>query len=276
MANAIIGGLLSSGLNSGDIVVSDPSELARNHLQSIFKVRTTADNCSTVDEPGYVLVLAVKPQMMKVVAQGIAKMVEQFQPLIISIAAGITIPSLINWLTVGIASVPHIIRIMPNTPSLVNEGAAGLYAAANVNEEERELASELTKSVAKSLYWLEKESQIDAVTAISGIFSTYLGSGPAYFFLVVEAMEKAGVDLGLSPETARGLASQTCLGAGKMLIASSDSPSELRRKVTSPNGTTHAACVSLENGNIRTLFRDAIFAANDRGVELGKQLGGQV
>jgi pyrroline-5-carboxylate reductase len=89
-------------------------------------------------------------------------------------------------------------------------------------------------------------------------------------------MEKAGVDLGLSPETARGLASQTCLGAGKMLVASSDSPSELRRKVTSPNGTTHAACVSLENGNIRTLFRDAIFAANDRGVELGKQLGGQV
>jgi pyrroline-5-carboxylate reductase len=150
MANAIIGGLLSSGLNSGDIVVSDPSELARNHLQSIFKVRTTADNSSTVDGPGYVLVLAVKPQMMKVVAQGISKMVEQFQPLIISIAAGITIPSLINWLTVGIDSVPHIIRIMPNTPSLVNEGAAGLYAAANVNEEERGLASELTKSVAKS------------------------------------------------------------------------------------------------------------------------------
>ena len=138
-----------------------------------------------------------------------------------------------------------------------------------MSDSQKETAFSVLKSISKSIYWVDRESLLDVVTGISG-------SGPAYFFLMVEALEKAGVDLGLPLEVARGLASQTCLGAGKMLITSTDSPAELRRKVTSPKGTTEAAIKSFEDDNVRAVIAKAVKAAADRGDELGKILGAEV
>ncbi|KAJ4026001.1 hypothetical protein NW758_014314 [Fusarium oxysporum] len=158
---------------------------------------------------------------------------------------------------------PHIVRVMPNTPALVGEGASGLYAADDVTKEERELTSALLGSVSKATEWVDKEELLDVVTGISG-------SGPAYFFAFVEHLISSGIGLGLSEEQATRLATQTCLGAGKMLVESSDEPSQLRKNVTSPNGTTHAALVSFENSGLKEIVDKAVKAAADRAKELGK------
>jgi pyrroline-5-carboxylate reductase len=271
MANAIIGGLLAAGYLASNMIVSDPYEPTRAHLEKTFGVKTTMNNNDIVSEPGCVLILAVKPQVIKQVAEGIAAAAQKYQPLIITIAAGITIPDLSKWLKTGSCSAqePAIVRCMPNTPALVGEGATGVFAPTNVNASQRELASSVLSSISKALYWVDKESLLDVVTGVSG-------SGPAYFFLMVEALEQAGVALGLPLEVARGLASQTCLGAGKMLTTSNDNPAELRRKVTSPNGTTEAAIKSFESANVRKIIANAVEAAADRGEELGRILGAQV
>lgn len=151
----------------------------------------------------------------------------------------------------------------------VGEGATGVYASSDVSDSQKEQAFSVLKSISKSIYWVDREGLLDVVTGISG-------SGPAYFFLMVEALENAGVELGLPLEVARGLASQTCLGAGKMLTTSTDSPAELRRKVTSPKGTTEAAIKSFEDDNFRAVIAKAVKAATDRGDELGRILGAQV
>jgi pyrroline-5-carboxylate reductase len=269
MANAIIGGLLSAGFSAQNIMVSDPYEPTRQTLEKVFQVKTTTDNNETIYANGQVLILAVKPQVMKQVAEGIAQKVQQFQPLIITIAAGITLPDLSRWLQAGSnPKEPVLVRCMPNTPALVGEGATGVFAP-RISNEQRELASSILTSISKSLYWVEKESLLDVVTGVSG-------SGPAYFFLLVEAMAQAGMDLGLPKDIALGLASQTCMGAGKMLINSAEDPAELRRKVTSPNGTTQAAVESFEANKFREIVFKAVKAATDRGDELGKILGGHV
>ncbi|KAJ3258501.1 hypothetical protein HK103_003623 [Boothiomyces macroporosus] len=269
MANAIIGGLLAAGYKASNIIVSDPYEPSRQSLEKNFGVSTTTDNNATLTHPNTILILAVKPQVMKQVAEGISKNVLQFKPLIISIAAGITIPDLSRWLKMGSTEEPCIIRCMPNTPALVSQGATGVYAPSNISETQKDLALNVLKSISKATYWVDKESLLDVVTGISG-------SGPAYFFLMVEALEQAGIQLGLSSEVARGLAAQTCLGAGQMLTTSTDSPSELRRKVTSPNGTTQAAIESFEANGFRDVVARAVKAATDRGDELGRILGAQV
>ncbi|KAJ3000753.1 hypothetical protein HDV02_003555 [Globomyces sp. JEL0801] len=242
MANAIIGGLLTA-----------------DNLEKNFNVKTTDDNNITVTAPNTVLILAVKPQVMKSVAEGIAKMVQTHKPLIITIAAGITLPDLSRWLLKDSIDnhPPSLIRCMPNTPALVGQGATGLYAEAGVTESQKNIAFTILKSVSKSTYWVDKESLLDVVTGVS------------------EALEQAGIDLGLPADVARGLAAQTCLGAGSMLTTSTDSPAELRRKVTSPNGTTEAAVKSLEAGGVRELFANAVKAATNRGEELGRILGSQ-
>ncbi|KAM0074510.1 hypothetical protein ACKRZS_013835 [Fusarium odoratissimum] len=152
---------------------------------------------------------------------------------------------------------------MPNTPALVGEGASGLYAADDVTKEEKELTSALLGSVSKATEWVDKEELLDVVTGISG-------SGPAYFFAFVKHLISSGIGLGLSEEQATRLATQTCLGAGKMLVESSDEPSQLRKNVTSPNGTTHAALVSFENSGLKEIVDKAVKAAADRAKELGK------
>ncbi|KAJ3307165.1 hypothetical protein HDV03_002676 [Kappamyces sp. JEL0829] len=260
MANAIIGGLIAAGYSSSGMVVSDPYEPTRLGLEKNYGVKTTVDNNETITSEGTVLILAVKPQVMKTVAQGIAAAVQKYSPLVITIAAGITVSDLTKWLTTGSSA---------KAASIVGEGATGVYATDNVTPAQRTTAFSVLQSISKSIYWVDKESLIDVVTGVSG-------SGPAYFFLMVEALEAAGVELGLPLEVARGLASQTCVGAGKMLVTSSDTPAELRRKVTSPNGTTEAAVKSFERDEIRQIIARAVKAAADRGGELGKILGAQV
>ena len=167
MANAIIGGLIAAGKPAIDIRVSDPYEPSRASLESKYGVSTTNDNKTTVSEPNSVLILAVKPQVMKDVATGIAEMVSNFKPLIITIAAGITIPDLSRWLTSnGIK--PAIVRCMPNTPALVSEGASGVYASEGVSKEQKQIAESILNSISKKLYWVDKESLIDVVTGVSG------------------------------------------------------------------------------------------------------------
>jgi len=195
------------------------------------------------------------------VATELSSTVQQQKPLIISIAACVREPDINRWLGGDIA----IVRTMPNTPAMVQSGATALIANAAVTEEQRELAETIMRAVGLTL-WLEDESQLDAVTALSG-------SGPAYFFLVMEAMEHAGRELGLSGQTARLLTMQTAFGAAKMALESSDNAAILRERVTSPGGTTEKALEVLENGKLRELFDQALKAACERSHELAELIG---
>jgi pyrroline-5-carboxylate reductase len=197
---------------------------------------------------------------MKQVAQGISAAVQARKPLIISIAAGIEINSLDKWLGGNLA----IVRCMPNTPALVQTGATALYATPQVSEAQRQQADQILKAVGIAR-WVDDEAQLDAVTAVSG-------SGPAYFFLVMEAMQAAGEQLGLAPDLARQLTLQTALGSAQMAIESDVDVAELRRRVTSPGGTTHEAISSFENNGLRELFLKALTAARDRSESLAKEM----
>ncbi len=260
MASALIGGLVKQGFAADRIVATDPLPAALDKLKSVAPVRTTADNLEAIAAAD-VIVLAVKPQVMKQVLQPLADVVQQRKPLIISIAAGIEIASIARWLG---GDLP-IVRCMPNTPALVQLGATGLFANAQVNAEQKKLADSILRAVGIAL-WVDSEAQLDAVTAVSG-------SGPAYFFLVMEAMRDAGVKLGLSPDVAEQLTLQTALGAARMAVDSDVDVVELRRRVTSPNGTTERAIASFESDNLRALFERALDACDVRSRELAKDLG---
>jgi len=260
MAQALIGGLVKQGIAADRIVATDPLPAALDKLRSIAPVRTAADNLTAIANAD-VVVLAVKPQVMKQVLQPLANTVQQRRPLIISIAAGIEIASIARWLG---AELP-IVRCMPNTPALVQLGATGLFANAQVNAEQKKLADSILRAVGIAL-WVDSEAQLDAVTAVSG-------SGPAYFFLVMEAMRDAGVKLGLPREVAEQLTLQTALGAARMACDSDVDVVELRRRVTSPNGTTERAIASFENDQLRAVFERALNACDARSRELAKELG---
>ncbi|KAI1426129.1 pyrroline-5-carboxylate reductase [Xylaria sp. FL1777] len=266
MAAAIIGGLSAKGIDKQNICVSEPWEVNRNKMSEIG-VRTTTSNAEASQDAD-LLVIAVKPQVTKVVCQELAGAWAQRSttPLIISIAAGITLASMREWLKLADGRVPHIVRVMPNTPALVGEGASGLYADENVSSSEKELAAALLSSVSKTAEWLDREELIDVVTGLSG-------SGPAYFFAMVEHLIESGTKLGLSKEQATRLAKQTCLGAGKMLTESTEEPAQLRRNVTSPNGTTAAALESFEASGFKDIVDKAVKAATSRAEELGETLG---
>lgn len=259
MANSLIGGLLAQGFLPKNIFASDPHEATRKNIATQYAVSTSDDNGEAVQK-AEVVVLAVKPQAMKPVAQGIASLVQQQKPLVISIAAGISIESLQQWLGAATA----IVRCMPNTPALVQCGATGLFANACVSESQKHLAKTILDAVGISL-WLKEEKQLDAVTALSG-------SGPAYYFLLMEAMIKAGIAQGLDPETAKQLTLQTALGAARMASASADSPAELRRKVTSPNGTTEQAILSFQQNHFEVIVEQAMAAAGQRSIALSREL----
>lgn len=260
MASSIIGGLVASGFAADAIWASDPIADSLARLKQVAPVNTTSDNSEAVAAAD-VVVLAVKPQIMKSVAQSIAADVQARQPLIISIAAGIDIANLDRWLGGNLS----IVRSMPNTPALVRTGATGLFATERVSQEQRRQTETILQSVG-SVHWFDREAALDAVTAVSG-------SGPAYFFLVMEAMQAAGEKLGLSPAQAKKLTLQTALGAATMALQSDVEPDELRRRVTSPNGTTERAIGELEQGGLRELFEQALMAARDRSIELSQELG---
>jgi len=257
MARSLIGGLLADGYAPERLHVADPDADHVAALERDYGVNAGSDNQAVVDRC-QVVVLSVKPQVMKAATTAL-----NAPPgvLFVSIAAGIRSADLDRWLG-GEAA---IVRTMPNTPALVQSGATALYANARVEPGQRDVAESILRAVGLTL-WLEDESLMDAVTALSG-------SGPAYFFLVMEAMERAGRELGLPGETARLLTLQTAFGAAKMALESQADSAELRQRVTSPGGTTERALQVLTDGELEALFARALTAARDRAVELAEQLG---
>ena len=259
MAAALIGGLIADGADPHTIIATDPDEQRRQTLSENAGIRTLADNAKAVMQAD-IVVLAVKPQILEAVTRELGDAIRTCRPLIVSIAAGIRSDTLQRWLGGDVA----LVRSMPNTPAMLQTGATALFATAGVTEEQREQAESVMRAVGLTL-WLEDESLMDAVTALSG-------SGPAYFFLVIEAMEAAGIQLGLPAEAARLLTLQTALGAARMAIESSDDPAKLRRKVTSPGGTTEQAIEQFEKDGLRESFLRALTAARDRSMEISRQL----
>lgn len=260
MASSIIGGLVESGQPPGLIRAADPFPDSLQRLQDIAPVVTSADNADTVSGAD-VVILAVKPQVMADVCESIAEAVTNSGAVVISIAAGITIDSMRGWLG---AATP-VVRCMPNTPALLGCGASGLYAGPGVTQQQRQYAQRILSAVGQTT-WVPQEQDLDAVTALSG-------SGPAYFFLFMEAMVDAGEKLGLSRETAEQLALQTGLGAARMALENDVDLVELRRRVTSPGGTTQAAIEHFEANGLRTLVEGAMQAASDRAEEMAREMG---
>ncbi|GGY83890.1 pyrroline-5-carboxylate reductase [Marinobacter zhanjiangensis] len=259
MASAIIGGMLDSGFRAGGIWVSAPDD---KHLQTIrnkFGVSVTTDNRYCAQQAD-LLILAVKPQIMAEVCGDIAPVVQNTRPLMVSIAAGLTADTLDNWLGGGLP----LVRVMPNTPSLVGMGAAGLFANDEVSDDQKDTVESIFNSIGKAL-WVEDENQLHAVTALSG-------SGPAYFFLMLEALEAAASEAGIPADTARGLAIQTMAGAAEMAARSEHDPAQLKRNVMSPGGVTEQAIHTFEDGGLRPLVGKAYKAAMSRSREMAKEL----
>jgi len=261
MAGSLIKGLIADGYPASDIWVSDLDEAKLEAYRDQFGIHSTVDNNELANEVS-VVVLAVKPQVLKSVSEDIKGVVKERAPLVVSIAAGIRSKDITNWLG-GEAT---IVRCMPNTPALVGSGATGLFANEQVSGEQRDQAESIMRSVGL-IVWVDDEPLLDAVTAVSG-------SGPAYYFLMMEAMEKTAIGMGVSKESARLLVQQTALGAAKLAMESSDSPEALRRKVTSPGGTTEQAISSFEESGFRNVVDRALKAAQDRSVDLSDELGG--
>lgn len=257
MAQAILKGMLSAGYPKDKICASGRTESKLDALSAETGIQTSTNNlllCQQAD----VIVLGVKPAMMGDLVKSIASVIDPAKHLIVSVAAGILADSIETWL----AKPVPIVRCMPNTPSLVGQGAAGLFATSGVSEQEKQLASTIMQSVGMAI-WVEQEAQIDAVTAVSG-------SGPAYYFLMMEAMIEGAMQLGLSKEVAKQLVLQTAAGAAQMAQQSDKSPAELRVAVTSPKGTTEQALNTFEQGNFTELCSKAMASAAHRSEELAQ------
>ena len=255
MARSLIGGLIQKGLSAEKIKVSEPVNALADGLAKDFSVETFSDNanaCATTN----IWVFAVKPQVIKTVCQQLSSLAQTNKPLIISIAAGITSQQLNLWLG---GNMP-VVRIMPNTPALLGAGASGLFANAHVGTQQKQHAQDLMQATGITV-WIESENLMDVVTAVSG-------SGPAYVFLLAEAMQAAGVAQGLSPDASLALTNQTLLGASRMLSETTEAADVLRQRVTSPGGTTQAAIESFETQGFRRIVSSAIDAATQRGREL--------
>jgi pyrroline-5-carboxylate reductase len=258
MASALIGGLLQRGGDAASIAVIEPQAAARSELAARFGVRVLDapdDRAMRCD----LLVLAVKPQQMREVCAGLVRHLDR--QTVLSIAAGVRAADLSRWLG-GHAC---IVRAMPNTPALIGQGVAGLYAGASVGAAERAQAEQVLAAVGGTV-WVDDERLIDAVTALSG-------SGPAYVFHFIEAMMRGGEALGLAPDQARALAIATFTGASALAAQSAESPATLRERVTSKGGTTEAALGSMADDGVADAIVRALAAAARRGAELGDQLG---
>ncbi|WP_374529081.1 pyrroline-5-carboxylate reductase [Acinetobacter sp.] len=255
MAQALIGGLIARGMPTTRITVADPFENVRQLLQE-KDVHVTDDNIAAIEKAD-IVVLAVKPQVLASVLKQLHGLLDG--KLVISIVAGAEIATMAS-----LSGTERIVRVMPNTPALVQTGAHGLYATDVVDAKDRELASQVLAATGLTI-WVNSEAQIDAVTAVSG-------SGPAYFFYMMESMIRAGKNLGLDEKVATALTLQTALGAAQMAITSASSPSELRKNVTSPNGTTQAALEVFDRTQISQNIQSALAAAKKRSQELAQEL----
>lgn len=259
MARSLIGGLLARGVDAQRIVVADPVVAALEALQERFGVNVAQSNAVAAQRAD-VVILAVKPQEMHRVVAELAPTFADTAPLIISVAAGIRAADIQRW-----SGGMPVVRCMPNRPALQGCGMTGLFATPDVSAERRALVAELMSAVGATL-WLDHDAQMDAVTAISG-------SGPAYFFLLIEMLEQTGVTLGLSPEVSHRLAVETAYGAGLMAREASESAATLRQQVTSTGGTTAAALAYLEAHDVRAIFAAAVTAAARRSTELADEFG---
>jgi len=257
MANALIRGLIAKGAESANIYASDLDDSKLQQLAHDCGVQTGSNSDIAVN--ANVIVLAVKPQVMREVCMTLAADLADREVLLISIAAGITTLHLENWFGESAA----IVRCMPNTPALVGMGASGLFANAKVTEEQKQLAQEIISAVG-FVTWVDADSDIDIVTAVSG-------SGPAYFFLFMEAMQATAKEMGLSEDLARALTYHTAAGAAALAQHSEDDIATLRRNVTSPGGTTEQAILQFEEGDLRGLVAKALKAARVRSVELAEE-----
>jgi pyrroline-5-carboxylate reductase len=263
MGASLTGGLIKNGHPVDKIIAADPSPEKRQHLLHTYGIKVFDENAD-MTKLADVVIFAVKPQIFESVATPLKEIFAKHKPLVISIAAGVRIASIQKWLG-GHAA---IVRVMPNTPALIGAGASALYANAEVSEDQHDIAESILRAVGITV-WVQEESQMDTVTALSG-------SGPAYFFLILEALQDAAEELGLSAETAQILAQQTALGAALMAIDSTHSPAELRQHVTSPGGTTEAALAVLEKSDVRSILKKALQAAKTRSEELANMLGEKI
>lgn len=255
MARSLIGGLVDGGQSPDSLIVSDPLATITDALAKDFGIRTCEDNIEAVNAAD-IVVLAVKPQQMKPVVSALGQHLQA--KLVISIAAGVQCVSLKNWAGAQF----DLVRCMPNTPSLLRCGATGLYADASVSSARRQSATTIMSAAGK-VAWVDHESELDAITALSG-------SGPAYFFLLIESMTNAAVKQGLSPQLAASFAIQTALGAARMADAGEYSPTQLRENVTSPGGTTAAALNSFNESHFNDIVERAMQAARNRSEQLGR------
>jgi pyrroline-5-carboxylate reductase len=260
MARSLASGLIKNGWQAAQLSLSDPELTQREAVETALGVNAYADN-SEVAGRADILVLAVKPQILATAARALSSAVQKKQPLVISIVAGVRIEDIDRWLGGGLP----IVRAMPNTAALIGSGAAGMYANKNVTEAMRNQAESILRAVGVTV-WLETEDLLDVVTALSG-------SGPAYFFLVMEALEQAAIESGLEPKQARLLTIETAFGAAKMALEGREEPAQLRRRVTSPGGTTEQAVKVLEAGGIRRLLKDAMKSATNRAREIADMFG---
>ncbi len=264
MARAIIGGLLQQGANPKSICVIEPQAQTAKLLENDFLIPTYAavGDAHQKIEAAHIIVLAIKPQDFKTAATELSKHLQAVAhgPAILSIAAGIQIADMSRWLEYSAC-----IRAMPNTPALINQGITGLFAPACVGEQQRQYAQTIGAAVGK-VVWVPNESQMDAVTALSG-------SGPAYVFAFLEALQAGGEKMGLTPEIARELAYQTLMGATALALQSSESPMSLRQKVTYKRRTTAAALEVLDQQRWAAILQDALLAAQKRGAAMAKEFG---
>ncbi len=260
MARSLAGGLLRNGWQHQRLILSDPQGEQRQAVEKALGVTVYADNADVANRAD-IWVFSVKPQVFGPIATDLALIAQRRKPLIISIAAGVRTADIERWLG---GNLP-IVRVMPNTPALIGSGASGLFANARVDAAQRDMAESILRAVGVTV-WVDAEQGIDAVTALSG-------SGPAYFFLVMEALIDAAVDAGLTVEQARLLTLETAVGAAKMALEGEEGPAVLRQRVTSPGGTTEAAVKVMEDAGIRGIFNQAIAAAARRARELGDLFG---
>jgi pyrroline-5-carboxylate reductase len=263
MAGSLIGGLINAGYAAADITVSDPDEKRLQTLKNDFKVKVSVDNIAILNCE--IIILSVKPQLLKTVCQQLAQSKARRDKintaLFISIAAGVKSTDINRWLNDKQA----IVRCMPNTPALLQCGATGLFANEFVTNSQKQQAEKIMQAVGITI-WVDNESQLNAVTAVSG-------SGPAYFFLMMEAMVRAGEKLGLTADVAQKLVLQTALGAARMASESDVSPAELRQRVTSKGGTTEQAILSFQSAGYQQIVLNALAAANNRSISLAEELG---
>ena len=259
MTRAIVGGLLASGFDTSNILVSEPVAEARDSLAKDLPGITTSSDNKAMAAAASAVMLSVKPQILPTVCRELRKTLQDTRPLIMSIAAGTRGADIDGWLGGGLS----VVRIMPNQPSLVRRGVSGLFANQQTSEGEKARAAEIMGAVG-SVVWVDSEADIDAVTAVSG-------SGPAYFFLLIDMLTKTAVQMGLTQGVAKTLAIETASGAAALAAAETEDMEVLIERVRSPGGTTAAALDSLDSANVRDIFSTAITSARDRANELADE-----